>query len=106
MHFGSGGLELNSVARVVALEGFPRNPTSVARGIIPAMRRKGEMDTIVGRKPPHSTGNGKPPGRSSATHKALITRNLKLAFGQVTSEALPERWLELLDQLDKSEDKK
>ena len=64
------------------------------------------MDTIVGRKPPHSGGNGKPPGKSSATHKALITRNLKLAFGQVTSEPVPERWLELLDQLDKAEDKK
>jgi len=64
------------------------------------------MDTIVGRKPPHSGGNGKPPGKSSATHKSLITRNLKLAFGQVTSEKVPDRWLELLDQLDKNEDKK
>lgn len=64
------------------------------------------MDTIVGRKPPHSTGNGKPPGRSSATHKSLITRNLKLAFGQAAAEPLPESWLRLLDQLDKNEDDK
>jgi hypothetical protein len=65
------------------------------------------MDTLVGRKPPHSSGSGKqPPGRSSATHKALITRNLKLAFGPVTNEKLPERWLELLDQLDDAEGNK
>ncbi len=63
------------------------------------------MDTVVGRKPPHSGGAGKPAGNSSATHKALITRNLKLAFGPVTSEKIPERWIELLDQLD-GEDKK
>ncbi|MFZ2031364.1 MAG: NepR family anti-sigma factor [Vitreimonas sp.] len=64
------------------------------------------MDTLVGRKPPHSDGNGKLPGKSSATHKSLITRNLKLAFGQVTSEQVPDRWLQLLDQLDENEEKK
>lgn len=69
------------------------------------MRQKGEMDTIVGQKPPQSAGNGKPPGNSSAAHKALITRNLKLAFGQAAAEPLPESWLRLLDQLDKTEDK-
>lgn len=63
------------------------------------------MDTLVGRKPPHSGGSGKPPGKSSATHKALITRNLKLAFGPVANEKLPERWLELLGEIDTNEDK-
>ncbi len=69
------------------------------------MSRKGDMDTLVGRKPPHSGGSGKPPGKSSATHKALITRNLKLAFGPVTNEKLPDRWLELLGEIDSDEDK-
>ena len=69
------------------------------------MSRKGDMDTLVGRKPPHSGGSGKPPGKSSATHKSLITRNLKLAFGPVTNEKLPERWLELLGEIDGNEDK-
>lgn len=69
------------------------------------MSRKGDMDTLVGRKPPHSGGSGKPPGKSSATHKALITRNLKLAFGPVANEKLPERWLELLGEIDTNEDK-
>ena len=63
------------------------------------------MDTLVGRKTPHSGGSGKPPGKSSATHKALITRNLKLAFGPVTNEKLPDRWLELLGEIDGNEDK-
>ena len=70
------------------------------------MRRKGDMDTVVGKRPPHSGGSGKPSGKSSATHKSLITRNLKLAFGPVTNEKLPDRWLELLDQIDSKEDKK
>lgn len=49
----------------------------------------------------------KPPGNdpkkadraSTATHKALITRNLRLVYGEVASEPVPDRIQELLNQL-------
>lgn len=42
----------------------------------------------------------------SATHKALITRNLRLAYGEVASEPVPQRFLDLLQQLGDAEEKK
>lgn len=62
------------------------------------------MGIVVGRKLPHSSGGRKPAG-TSATNKALITRNLKLAFGQVMSEEVPSEWLRLLEELDVEEKK-
>src|SRR5262249_472779 len=75
-------------------------------GKLRAMTRKGDMDTLVGKRPPHSGASGKPPGKSSATHKARIPRNLTPGFGPVTNEKLPDRWLELLDEIDGNEGKK
>ncbi len=43
---------------------------------------------------------------NSAAHKSLITRNLRLAYGEVASEGVPQRFLELLDKLGDAEDKK
>jgi hypothetical protein len=42
----------------------------------------------------------------SAAHKSLITRNLRLAYGEVAGEGVPKRFLDLLDQIDDPEDKK
>jgi hypothetical protein len=42
---------------------------------------------------------------TAATHKALITRNLRLAFGEVASEPVPDRFLDLLAKLDSGEKK-
>lgn len=36
---------------------------------------------------------------STATHKALITRNLRLVYGEVASEPVPGRIQDLLNQL-------
>jgi hypothetical protein len=68
------------------------------------MRRKDEMETVVSKRPPqeaHKTRKGTAPN-----HKALITRNLRLAFGEVASEPVPDRFMELLGQLDTAEEKK
>jgi hypothetical protein len=66
------------------------------------MRRKDEMENLVAKKSPPrdgSAGNGKR-GAPSATNKSLITRNLRIAYGEVASEPLPEEWLKLLNQID------
>ena len=42
---------------------------------------------------------------NSAAHKSLITRNLRLAYGEVASEGVPQRFLDLLDKLGDAEDK-
>lgn len=65
------------------------------------------MEAPVSKKPPpqDSSAYGKS-HPASATHKALITRNLKLAYGQVASEPVPQRLLDILSALDESEDKK
>ena len=39
------------------------------------------------------------PSTSTATHKALITRNLRLVYGEVAGEPVPSRITELLNQL-------
>jgi len=71
------------------------------------MARKEEMEALVSKKPPPQDGSGYGKSRpASATHKALITRNLKLAYGQVASEPVPQRLLDILSTLDNSEDKK
>ncbi len=43
---------------------------------------------------------------NSAAHKSLITRNLRLAYGEVAGEGVPQRFLELLDKIGDAEDKK
>lgn len=63
------------------------------------MRRKDEMENLVTKKSPQrgSPVNGK---SASTASKALIARNLRLAFGETAGEPLPQEWLELLDQID------
>jgi len=63
------------------------------------MRRKDEMENLVTKKSPPNGGSGGGKSASSA-NKALIARNLRMAFGEVTSEPLPKEWLDLLDKLD------
>lgn len=63
------------------------------------------MQSSVANKSPHD-GNAKPSKGTAGAHKALITRNLRLAYGEVASEAVPDRLMELLSQLDQVEVKK
>lgn len=78
----------------------------VLRGLDGKMRRKDEMETLVSKKPPQD-GSAQPPRKGTpANHKALITRNLRLAFGEVASEPVPDRFLDLLNQIDGAEAKK
>jgi hypothetical protein len=50
-------------------------------------------------------GDGRSGGSSTSTAtKALITRNLRTAFDQVAGEPIPDRMLELLDQLSAKEE--
>lgn len=68
------------------------------------MRRKDEMENLVAKKAPPDSGgvrNGKKsPASASAANKALITRNLRIAYAQDASEPLPQEWLDLLSKLD------
>lgn len=72
------------------------------------MARKEDMDALVSKKPsPHDSGAGRPKGKAStANHKALITRNLRMAFGEVASEPLPKNMLDLVEKIAAAEEKK
>jgi Anti-sigma factor NepR len=70
------------------------------------MARNDEMDALVNDKPARGEGTGRAKrGPASATHKALIARNLKAVYGQVASEPVPQYLLDILKPLDSSEDK-
>lgn len=58
------------------------------------------MEALVSKKPPPQDANGHRPSRSSAASKALITRNLKLIYGETAAEPLPKNLLDLLNQID------
>ncbi len=60
-----------------------------------------DMDAVLNK---HSDDSGKRKGKAS-THKSLITRNLRLAYGEVASESVPKRFLDILDKLEDGEDK-
>ena len=64
------------------------------------------METLVSNKPPKEPGNGseRPRRATAATHKALITRNLRLAFGEVAGEPVPKRFMDLLERIDSAKD--
>ena len=65
------------------------------------------MEALVNNKPPGGEGSGRAkPGPASATHKALIARNLKAVYGQVASEPVPQVLLDILKPIDGQEDKK
>lgn len=63
------------------------------------MRRKDEMENMVTKKSPPRNGAGGAKS-ASAANKALIARNLRLAFGEVTSEPIPDEWLALLGKIE------
>jgi hypothetical protein len=80
----------------------------VLRGLDRKMARKeDDMDAQVnnGPKAPGTPEQGKSPSKSSAATKALITRNLKLAYGEVAAEPMPQRFLDLLNAIDGEEKK-
>lgn len=70
------------------------------------MRRKDDMENLVTKKSPPRTGNGAGGGgkSTSSANKALIARNLRLAFGEVAAEPLPREWLDLLEKIDEPKD--
>lgn len=50
-------------------------------------------------KPPNEGKAKKNEHASTATHKALITRNLRLVYGEVAGEPVPDRIKQLLNEL-------
>lgn len=61
-----------------------------------------DMDAVLNKS---SDDAGKRKGKSAA-NKSLITRNLRMAYGEVAGEGVPDRFLDLLSQLDEREGKK
>lgn len=65
------------------------------------------MEALVNNKPSGGEGTGRnKPKSASATHKALIARNLKAVYGQVASEPVPQHLLDILKPLDGEEEDK
>ncbi|MEQ1819305.1 MAG: NepR family anti-sigma factor [Terricaulis sp.] len=58
-----------------------------------------DMDAVLNKNPEDA---GRRKGKASA-NKSLITRNLRLAYGEVQSEGVPDRFLELLEKIDRKE---
>ena len=62
-----------------------------------------DMDAVLNK---NSDESGRRKGKSAA-NKSLITRNLRLAYGEVQSEGVPDRFLEILGRMpDDGEGKK
>lgn len=61
-----------------------------------------DMDAVLNKNPDDA---GRRKGKAAA-NKSLITRNLRLAYGEVTNEGVPDRFKNLLDQLGEIEGKK
>ncbi|MCX7356622.1 MAG: NepR family anti-sigma factor [Alphaproteobacteria bacterium] len=61
-----------------------------------------DMDAVLNKTPDDA---GKRKGKGAA-NKSLITRNLRLAYGEVTGEGVPDRFKDLLEQLGEIEVKK
>jgi hypothetical protein len=59
------------------------------------------MDAVLNKHPDDA---GKRKGKA-ATHKSLITRNLRLAYGEVAGESVPQRLLDILNKIDDGEEK-
>lgn len=55
-----------------------------------------DMDAVLNK---NSDDAARRKGKSAA-NKSLITRNLRLAYGEVTSEGVPDRFLEILNRID------
>lgn len=54
-----------------------------------------DMDAVLNK---NSEESGRRKGKSAA-NKSLITRNLRLAYGEVTSEGVPDRFMEILGRM-------
>lgn len=50
-------------------------------------------------KPPHNEDKAKSGGASTAAHKSMIARNLRLVYGEIASEPVPDKIADLLNQL-------
>ena len=59
-----------------------------------------EMDALLDKHNSNHHAGGQRGKSASAAHKALITRNLRLAYGEVAREPVPQRFMDLLDQID------
>lgn len=68
------------------------------------MRRKDDMESVVTKNTPPSNGRGGGKSPTSA-NKALITRNLRMVYGEIASEPLPSKLMDLLNQIEDGEDK-
>lgn len=58
-----------------------------------------DMDAVLNKNPDDA---GKRKSKSAAT-KGLITRNLRLAYGEVAGEGVPQRFLDILNKIDEKE---
>jgi hypothetical protein len=71
------------------------------------MRRKDDMENLVTKRSSPGEGNSGSSRKSpTSAQKALITRNLRLAYGEVAGEPVPKQLMDLLNQIDQAEGKK
>lgn len=61
-----------------------------------------DMDAVLNKDPKDAD---KRKSRAAAA-KSLITRNLRLVYGEVAGEGVPQRFLDLLNQIGESEEGK
>lgn len=64
------------------------------------------MDAQVNNKAERPEERRERPSKSSPNTKALIARNLKLAYGEVAGEPIPKQMLDLLNAIDDASEKK
>lgn len=57
------------------------------------------MESVVSPNKPPSKEDKLKGGASTAAHKALIARNLRLVYGEVASEPVPDKIADLLEKL-------
>lgn len=62
-----------------------------------------DMDAVLNTNPDDA---GKRKKGKSAENKSLITRNLRMIYGKVTEEPMPDRFLEILNRIEDGEGKK
>ena len=64
------------------------------------------MESLVSpSKPPMKEDKAKTSaGASTAAHKAMIARNLRLVYGEVAGEPIPDKIAELLERLGDAKD--
>jgi len=65
------------------------------------MRQKDDMEALEARGGEDRNGRAKRKSPSPAS-KAMMTRNIRLAYGEVEREKLPQDMLELLDKIDEA----